>query len=206
VSTDCHRRTRRSAVPLKEERRNQHVGVEDDGHQPEARRAQAMAASTSFSVISGADLAPGSVSKDARTLLLASSHPMREATAPHCISRSAPWVSSLRSLRDRPRHRSVSTPGMVIPRGGRSRRHPAALLLAACALYLLRPLVNIELSAGLMDDGRHDPRHPYGPSPRGQDPPRPGAREPRVAASAGGPPAHRAASTPADLRPRVLRS
>jgi hypothetical protein len=29
-----------------------------------------------------------------------------------------PWVSSLRSLQDRPRHRSVSTPGMVIPRGG----------------------------------------------------------------------------------------
>src|SRR5262249_48462290 len=65
-------------------------------------------------------------------------------------------------------------------------------------------LVNVELSAGLIDDGRHDYPHPHRPSPHAQNPPRPGAREPRVAAPTRCPPARRAASTPAALRPAVL--
>ena len=36
-------------------------------------------------------------------------------------------------------------------------------------------LVNVELSAGLIDDGRHDYPHPDRPSPHAQNPPRPGA-------------------------------
>src|SRR5881396_2857506 len=46
-------------------------------------------------------------------------------------------------------------------------------------------LANIELSAGLMDDGRHDHPHPHRPPPRGQDPALPGVRKPRVAAPTG---------------------
>src|SRR6516225_6217827 len=65
-------------------------------------------------------------------------------------------------------------------------------------------LVNVELSADLIDDGRHDHPHPHRPPPRAQNSQRPGAREPRVAAPAGRPPAHRAAPTPAAFRPGVL--
>src|SRR4029453_14466826 len=46
------------------------------------------------------------------------------------------------------------------------------------------------------------PRPP--PPPHPPAPPVPGAREPRVAAPTGRPPAHRAAPTPADLRPAVV--
>ena len=53
-------------------------------------------------------------------------------------------------------------------------------------------LVNVGVSAGRIDDGRHDHPHPHGPLPRDQDPPRPGARKPRVAAPTGRPPTHRA--------------
>src|SRR4029450_12589418 len=54
------------------------------------------------------------------------------------------------------------------------------------------------------DDGRHADPHPHRPLPCGQDPPRPDAREPRVAPSTGSPATHRAASTPAPFRPLVL--
>jgi hypothetical protein len=69
--------------------------------------------------------------------------------------------------------------------------------------YSIR-LVKIGLPLGLLDDGRHAHPHPHRPPPCGQDPPRPDAREPRVAASAGRPPTRRAAATGAALRPRVL--
>ncbi len=65
-------------------------------------------------------------------------------------------------------------------------------------------LVNIERSAGLIDDGRHAHPHPYRPAPRDQDPALHGARKPRVTAPIGRPPAHRAASTAANRRPLVL--
>jgi hypothetical protein len=65
-------------------------------------------------------------------------------------------------------------------------------------------LVSIELQAGLLDDDRHDHPHPHRSLPRGPDPARPGAREPRAAASAGRPPAQHAAPPPATLRPAVL--
>jgi hypothetical protein len=60
-------------------------------------------------------------------------------------------------------------------------------------------LVNIERSAGLIDDGRHDHPDPHGPPPWCPDPALPRAREPRVAAPTGRPPAHRAASTAANF-------
>ena len=65
-------------------------------------------------------------------------------------------------------------------------------------------LVNVELSAGLIDDGRHDHPDPHRPPPWCQDPALPRAREPRVAAPTGRPAAHRAASTAADRRPPAL--
>src|SRR5262249_46221709 len=73
-----------------------------------------------------------------------------------------------------------------------------------CAFYLLRPLVTIELSAGLTHDDRHACRHAPRIPPGAQEPPRLGARKPRVAATIGRPPARRAASTAANLRPPVL--
>jgi hypothetical protein len=39
------------------------------------------------------------------------------------------------------------------------------------SIYSVR-LLNVERSAGLIDDGRHDPPHPHRPPPRDQDPPR----------------------------------
>jgi len=71
------------------------------------------------------------------------------------------------------------------------------------SIYSVR-LVNVELSAGLIDDSRHDHPHRHRPPPRVQNPPRPGAWESRVAASIGRPPARRAAATPATRRPTVL--
>jgi hypothetical protein len=71
------------------------------------------------------------------------------------------------------------------------------------SIYSVR-LVNVELSAGLIDDGRHDHPHPHRPPPRAENPPRPRAREPRVAAPTGRPPARRAAATPATRRPTIL--
>ena len=71
------------------------------------------------------------------------------------------------------------------------------------SIYSVR-LVNVDFRLGLIDDGRHAHPHPHRPPPWGQDPPRPGAREPRVAAPTGRPPAHRAASTAANRRPPVL--
>ncbi len=65
-------------------------------------------------------------------------------------------------------------------------------------------LVNIERSAGLIDDGRHDHPDPYRPPPWCHDPALPRAREPCVAAPTGRPPAHRAASTAVNRRPPVL--
>ena len=75
--------------------------------------------------------------------------------------------------------------------------------LAVPSTYSVR-LVNIEVPAGPMDDGRHAHPHPHRPPPRGPDPARPGARESRAAPSAGRPPTDRDASTPAPLRPSVL--
>ena len=91
-------------------------------------------------------------------------------------------------------------------RVGWAERHWEAVVLLGDPVpstYSVR-LVNIEVPAGPMDDGRHAHPHPQRPPPRGPDPARPGAREPRAAPSAGRPPTDRAASTPAPLRPSVL--
>jgi Integrase core domain len=82
--------------------------------------------------------------------------------------------------------------------------------MLGCPFHLLVPstycvcLVNIERSAGLVDDGRHDHRGPHRPPPWCPDPALPRAREPRVAAPTGHPPTHRAASAAANRRPPVL--
>src|SRR4029450_12108597 len=54
------------------------------------------------------------------------------------------------------------------------------------------------------DDGGHAHPHPHRPPPRGPNASRLGAREPRLAPSAGRAPTHRAAPTPASIRPSVL--
>jgi hypothetical protein len=54
------------------------------------------------------------------------------------------------------------------------------------------------------DDGGHAHPHPHRPPPRGPIASRPGARNPRLAPSAGRAPTLRAASTPAMLGPAVL--
>jgi hypothetical protein len=77
------------------------------------------------------------------------------------------------------------------------RRQPVPSTYCVC-------LVNIERSAGLIDDGRHAHPDPHRPLPRGQKPPRPGAREPRAALSAGRPPTHRTAPTSPAIRPALL--
>jgi hypothetical protein len=94
-------------------------------------------------------------------------------------------------------------------RDGRTPPRPSASRCAPVSygpvpsIYSVR-LVNIERSAGLIDDGRHDHRDPHRSPPWCPDPALSGAREPRAAAPTGRPPAHRAASTAANRRPPVL--
>src|SRR4029453_5616747 len=76
---------------------------------------------------------------------------------------------------------------------------------AVPSIYSVR-LVNVERSAGLIDDGRHDHPDLHRPPPWCPDPALPRAREPRVAAPTGHLPAYRAASTAANIRPPVLGS
>ncbi len=73
-----------------------------------------------------------------------------------------------------------------------------------CLLLIRSASSNIERSAGLIDDGRHAHPHPHRPPPWCQDPALLGVREPRVTAPTGRSPAHRAAPTPADVRPAVV--
>src|SRR5512132_2985390 len=95
----------------------------------------------------------------------------------------------------------VAVPRRECPPAERSMTVREALLRLC---LLLTPSTSSTLTFGRPDDGRHDDPDPHGPPLRAQDPPRPGARKPGVAAPTGRPPARRAASTPTNLRPPVL--
>jgi hypothetical protein len=93
--------------------------------------------------------------------------------------------------------------GPGVPCSGPPRTTPCERLLVSrprtlCLLLIASASATLNRSAGLIDDGRHDHPDPHRPPPWCQNPALPRAREPRVAAPTGRPPAYRAASAAAN--------